>query len=67
MGIWIGLAIGGIAKLWHGYTILIVLPILNTLGFLWFLYGTIETIILGAISAKILDSQSSKGKHSNND
>lgn len=65
-GIWIGLAIGGIAKFWYGYTNLIVLPIPHTLGFLWFLYGTLETMILGGISALYLDVQSSKEKHSKN-
>ncbi|EOQ89520.1 hypothetical protein LEP1GSC202_0701 [Leptospira yanagawae serovar Saopaulo str. Sao Paulo = ATCC 700523] len=63
-GIWIGLAIGGIAKFWYGYTNLIVLPIPHELGFLWFLYGTLETMILGGISALYLDGQSSEKKHS---
>ncbi len=54
-GIKIGLAIGLMAKFWYGYTNYIVLPIPNALAFQWFFYGTIECMMIGAITAFIAD------------
>lgn len=51
----LGFIIGGLVKFWYGYTNFIVLPIPQSLGFLWFFYGTLETIILGVLAAYYLD------------
>lgn len=55
-GATIGLVVGLIAKFWYGYTNFIVLPIPHALGFLWFFYGTLECIVIGAVSALVADS-----------
>ncbi|GBF50352.1 hypothetical protein LPTSP4_18770 [Leptospira ryugenii] len=54
-GAMIGLALGGIAKFWYGYTNYIVLPIPHSLGFLWFVYGTVELLLIGIFSAAFID------------
>ncbi len=54
-GALIGLVVGLVAKFWYGYTNFIVLPIPHALGFLWFFYGTLECIVIGALSAAITD------------
>jgi len=54
-GATIGLVVGLIAKFWYGYTNFIVLPIPHALGFLWFFYGTLECMVIGAVSALIAD------------
>lgn len=54
-GALIGLVVGLVAKFWYGYTNFIVLPIPHALGFLWFFYGTLECIVIGAVSALVAD------------
>lgn len=64
-GALLGLGLGVLVKFWYGFTNLVVLPISLTLGFLWFFYGTLEVLVLGILSAYIIDKLAIKGSKGN--